>query len=264
LITISKPEELIIKTPYGDIYAKKWSPRGASKNVPIILLHDSLGCIDLWKEFPKALADQLSRTVITYDRLGFGKSGTRQALPNVDFIEDEARTFFPLIKAALSLNNYIIYGHSVGGAMAINIAADDKDCIAVITEAAQAFVEELTLIGINKAKSAFKNPEKITRLEKWHGTKAKWVLNAWTEVWLSAEFANWSLASYIKQVTCPTLVLHGAQDEYGSRAFPEFIAKNVSGPSDMQILQNCRHVPHKEKPQEVIENVTSFLSTLDS
>lgn len=256
----SKIEERIITTPFGTIYTKKWQPAQVTTDIPIVLLHDSLGCVDLWRDFPATLAKQLQRPVIAYDRLGFGKSSARKSLPTIDFIEEEARLFFPLIKAALSLNHYIAFGHSVGGAMAINIAASDKDCIAVITESAQAFVEKTTLKGISQAKVTFQQPTQITRLEKWHGIKAQWVLNAWTEIWLSPQFSHWSLMSCIEKVICPTLVLHGELDEFGSSAFPEFIAQKVNGFSDMLILKDCGHVPHKEMPQTIIDKVASFLS----
>jgi pimeloyl-ACP methyl ester carboxylesterase len=143
--------------------------------------------------------------------------------------------------------------------MSIGIAAIDKECIGVITESAQAFVEELTIKGIEEAQILFQRPEQMERLKKWHGDKASWVLNAWIDTWLSQEYSSWSLESRIGKVTCPVLALHGDKDDYGSNAFPEYIAKNVSGESSMVILENCGHVPHKEKMVEVINHTRSFL-----
>ncbi|MBI5897506.1 MAG: alpha/beta hydrolase, partial [Desulfobacterales bacterium] len=142
---------------------------------------------------------------------------------------------------------------------AVNIAAREAGCAAVITMASQAFVEARTVAGIVAAKHAFEQPGEIERLRKWHGAKAEWVLNAWTDVWLSPEFAGWSLAESIGQVVCPVLAIHGDQDEYGSIAFPEFIAGRAGGRSQMLILENCGHMPHKEKPAEVVEAVKVFL-----
>lgn len=252
-------EEIRINTPHGNLYAKKWFPEKIDNQTPIVLLHDSLGCTKLWRDFPEILAMKLSRCVISYDRLGFGQSDVSTAVFGLGFIEDEAKTFFPYVKKAFSLNKYVLFGHSVGGGMAINIAASDPDCVGIISESTQAFVEDITLAGIKNAEEAFKNEVQIARLEKWHEGKAKWVLSAWIDTWLSPTFSNWSLSSNIAQVTCPVLVLHGDNDEYGSKAFPEYIANNTGGGSTMLVLQGCGHVPHKEQTHEVIESIIVFL-----
>lgn len=255
----TKIEEFEIEVAGGNIYVKKWTPETISTESPLILLHDSLGSVELWKDFPLELAENLSRSVLAYDRLGFGKSSARDTLPSSEFIEEEATKYFPAIKENLSLNNYALLGHSVGGSMAINIAARDTDCEAVVTMSAQAFVEDLTVKGIADAKQMFTQPGQLERLQKWHGDKAKWVLHAWTEIWLSEAFASWSLQSCIGNVRCPVLAIHGENDEYGSLAFPKFISENTGGPADMMILKDCGHTPHKEKTEEVISAVKQFL-----
>jgi len=254
-----KIEEFKVKIAGGSVYVKKWTPEIVLTQSPLILLHDSLGSVDLWRDFPSILAENLARCVVAYDRLGFGQSDARNELPSAEFIEEEAVNYFPAIKKCLSIQHYSLFGHSVGGAMAINIASRDPDCEAVITVSAQAFVEELTIKGIEDAKQLFEHPEQIARLVKWHGSKATWVLHAWINVWLSAEFASWSLQPSIGGVRCPTLVIHGENDEYGSSAFPHFISENTAGEASMLLFKNCGHMPHKEKPQEVIGAVKTFL-----
>ena len=258
----TKIEEFKVDVPGGKIYAKRWVPEIESHKSPLVLIHDSLGSTDLWRDFPKQLAESLSRTVVAYDRLGFGKSDARSSLPSIEFIEEEAIKYFPAIKDQLSLGSYALLGHSVGGAMAINIASRDADCQAVITVSAQAFVERLTVEGIQQAKRLFEQPGQIERLERWHGEKAKWVLHAWTDVWLLDDFKDWSLEPAIHDVTCPVFAIHGDADEYGSTAFPKFIANNTSGPMEMLILEGCGHMPHKEKPQEVIDASRRFLGDI--
>ncbi|VVS90965.1 alpha/beta fold hydrolase [Desulfoluna spongiiphila] len=252
-------EHRFIVTDAGSFHAKKWTPQNPSSSVPIVLLHDSLGCVDLWRHFPGTLAESLSLCVIAYDRLGFGRSTPRNELPSIHFIEEEATDYFPSVKMHLNLGSYILFGHSVGGAMAVNIAARDEGCVAVITEASQAFVEDRTVAGINAAKKAFDDPGQMDRLKKWHGSKAEWVLRAWTDTWLSSEFSDWSLDNCMGEVTCPVLAIHGDNDEYGSTAFPEYIAHKAGGISEMTILSNCGHIPHKEKPEEVINTIKLFL-----
>lgn len=254
-----KTEACDIKSPYGNMYTRKWIPEHFSSRIPIVLLHDSLGSVDLWRDFPEALAATLSRQVVAYDRLGFGKSDARTDLPGLDFIAEEAVRYFPLVKQQLSLTHYVLLGHSVGGAMSLHIAAQDAECAAVITMASQAFVEKLTVAGIREAQQAFEQPEQMERLRKYHGEKAEWVLRAWTEVWLSPEFSGWSLEDRLGKIVCPVLAIHGDKDEYGSKAFPEFIAGKTCGVSQKLILKNCGHMPHREKPAEVVEAVKIFL-----
>lgn len=224
------------------------------------MLHDSLASVGLWRGFPKLLAQQLSRRVIAYDRLGFGRSDARTAPPSLRFIEEEFASSFQRLKSALEITQYLLFGHSVGGAMSINIASQDRDCRGVVTVASQAFVEPITTQGIEVAKRGFQEPGQFERLEKWHGEKAKWVLRAWTDVWLSPDFASWSLAPYIGGVVCPVLAIHGDNDEYGSAAFPTFISERVSGYSKMVLLPDCGHMPHKEMPQEVLRTVQEFIA----
>ena len=133
----------------------------------------------------------------------------------------------------------------------------------MVSESAQAFVEPRTRDGIRDAKAAFASDAQMARLQRWHGDKARWVLEAWTEVWLDASFDDWSLRDCLPRVHCPVLAIHGDGDEYGSLSFPCTIADGVAGPSRMVALQGCGHVPHREQEAVVFEIVTEFLATLD-
>lgn len=248
-----------VDVPGGKVFVRRWRP-DACGHSPIVLLHDSLGCVDMWRDFPLELAEVTSREVIAYDRLGFGKSTSREALPAVTFIAEEAEIYFPAIRSALGVDCFSLFGHSVGGAMAVTIAASHSDvCDAVITESAQAFVEERTLSGIRVAKQQFTDPAQLNKLARWHGDKARWVLAAWTDTWLSAPFQGWSLEDELSKVICPVLAIHGDLDEYGSVEFPKRIAGGVSCPSQLMILENCGHVPHRERKQDVLRGTAAFL-----
>lgn len=249
----------LVEVPGGRVFVRCWSP-GHGKRPPIILLHDSLGSVEQWRDFPGALSAATSTPVIAYDRLGFGKSTPRGQRPSVDFISNEAVTFFPPIQRALGITRFSLFGHSVGGAMALVIAASQSEaCDAVITEAAQAFVEPRTLAGIRSARAHFREPDQFAKLAKWHGDKAQWVLDAWAGVWLSPEFSSWEIDKYLNKVVCPVLVIHGDKDEFGSVEFPRRITDKVRGPSELVILSNCGHVPHRERRQDVLRLASAFL-----
>jgi pimeloyl-ACP methyl ester carboxylesterase len=258
-VAVLTPADIFIDVPGGRLFARRWRG-GLGKRPPIILLHDSLGSVEQWRDFPQTLAAATCRDVIAYDRLGFGKSSPRTDRPSRQFILEEARDFFPAIQRALGLGRFILFGHSVGGAMALAIAASHgADCEAVITESAQAFVEPRTVAGIRSARDEFTDPAHFARLEKWHGRKARWVLDAWAESWLSQDFASWTLDPFLPRVTCAVLAIHGDLDEYGSVEFPRRITMSVKGPSELAILERCGHVPHRERSAEVLRLAATFL-----
>jgi len=245
------------------LFCRSWWPQAqppAGGRAPIVLLHDSLGCVELWRDFPAALAGATGRRVVAYDRLGFGRSDARLAPILPGFIADEAGSGFAAVRKALGLGRFVVFGHSVGGGMAIHCAAAFAgDCEAVITESAQAFVEDRTLAGIRAAREQFRDPAQMQRLARYHGPRAQWVLDAWTETWLHPDFAGWSLDDVLPRVSAPVLALHGAQDEYGSAAHPHMIASHCGGPAQVEILADTGHVPHRERPDAVLSFVARFL-----
>lgn len=254
-----------VTTPRGRMFARTWQSRGEGAErrevIPVVLFHDSLGSVELWRSFPENLCLATGRSVIAYDRLGFGKSDPFRGDWSTGFIREEARTFFPALREQLGIESFIAMGHSVGGAMAaLCAAAFPSECRALVTESAQAFVEDRTLQGIREAKSAFQQEGQLDRLAKYHGDKARWVLDAWTETWLSPEFQAWNLDADLSTVVCPALILHGEKDEYGSVHHPMRLAEAITGETQVEILPGYRHIPHKESEATIIELIRSFLT----
>jgi len=246
--------------PRGRLFARSWTPTDDAVAAPIVLLHDSLGSVELWREFPERLCEATGRRVVAYDRLGFGRSDAREGEMPPDFIADEARSFFPVVLEQLGVHRFVALGHSVGGGMAVNCAAAlSARCEALVTESAQAFVEDRTVQGLRVAREQFKEPGQMQRLARYHGDKAAWVLQAWLGTWLSPAFAAWSLEAVLPKVACPVLALHGAQDEYGSAAHPQMIGRLASGPARVAVLPGIGHVPHREQPADVIAAVRDWL-----
>lgn len=260
-MTSTTPQDFFVDVDAGTLFARRWDPdclpNAAS---PLILMHDSLGCVDLWRDFPAQLSQNLGLGVIAYDRLGFGRSTPRQELPGPEFISEEAVLVFPALCQSLGIETFIVLGHSVGGSMALLSAAHAQQrCLGVVSISAPAFVEDRTMRGIREATEQFDRPEHFARLKRWHGEKAKWVLESWSQVWQSEAFANWSLAPYLPQVQCPVLVIHGDQDEFGSTQVPQAICEQVGGPSQLMIMAGVGHVPHREQPDVVVAVISRFL-----
>ncbi len=252
-----------LSVPGGQVFLRRWTSAAGSGEPPVLMLHDSLGCVALWRDFPARLAQHLGRDVLAYDRLGFGRSTPRDAPPSHAFIEEEADIIFPALSEALDLRQVILFGHSVGGSMAVTIAARHPGpCQAVITQSAQPYIEGRTTDGIVAAQQSFGEPGQMDKLRRLHGDKAQWVLDAWTDTWLDPDFAEWSLRPRLAELSCPVLALHGDQDEFGSCAFPRVIADTAGGRSRAVILEDVGHVPHREAPERVLREVSSFLDRL--
>lgn len=250
----------------GQHFVQRWSTaalqHGNVPRAPILLFHDSLGCVALWREFPERLAEATGRDVIAYDRLGFGRSSPRHDVLPHSFVEDEGRVVVPAFLDVLGVQNFVAMGHSVGGGMAVAAAAAGARCVALITMAAQSFVEEQTAHGVREAKSNFAVPEQLARIARHHGDKAAWVLQAWVDTWLHPDFAHWSLDEIAEQVRCPALVIHSDDDEYGTLAHPMRLLRHLRGPSHQLTVPNGGHLPHRTNETMVLSAVQGFLAPL--
>lgn len=250
----------MIHAQAGEFFARLWweNAKLDAAPPPFLLFHDSLGCTELWRGFPAALATATGRPVIAYDRPGFGRSDPFPGPLPADFIAAEATTTVPLLRETFGFSRFIACGHSVGGGMAVETAARHADtCLALVTMGAQAFVEERTLAGIRVAKAGFATPDGLARLERYHGEKARWVVDAWTETWLSPAFAGWTLDAALGRVACPVLTIHGEDDEFGSAEHPRRIAE---GRGRAEILAGIGHNPHREAEERVLRLIGDFVS----
>lgn len=249
-----------ISSPLGVVFSQVWT-HDLAQGAPIVLLHDSLGCVALWRDFPSQLAQATGRTVIAYDRIGFGQSSAYSGTLPLSFIADEAQHSFAAVRDYFGLEQYVLLGHSVGGGMAVSIAAAyPQQCRALITLSAQSLVQTHTTDGIRQAKRQFQQPEAMDKLHKYHADKAQWVLNAWTETWLSDKFAAWSLDLCLPDVQCPTLVIHGELDEYGTEEHAQRIAQGVSGKATLAVLAECGHVPQREQTERCLALIRHHLA----
>lgn len=223
-------------------------------------MHDSLGCVELWRDFPERLAAATQCNYLVYDRLGYGKSGPfENPVRDKHYLEAEA-TFLHQLLVEHNLEKVILFGHSDGGSIALLTAALFPERIhALITAGAHVFVEEVTLAGIRAAQEAYTTTNLPQRLAKYHGAKTDALVKAWTETWLSPAFRDWNLTAFLPQITCPALIIQGEDDEFGTPAQVEAIVAGCSGPAQAWLIPGVQHNPHKEVPEEVIKKVEFFL-----
>lgn len=231
----------------------------------IIFLHDALGSIGQWKDFPQVLTDKLQLPALVYDRYGHGKSEQLAEKRTPDYLHDEALQFLPDILKGLGINNpLILLGHSDGGAIALLYASHFTDrVIGVICEAGHVFVEEEMRVGISKSAGLFDSKLKDL-FWKYHGENTKSIFFAWVDIWLSEEFADWNIEGCLPNITAPVLAIQGEDDEFGHLQQPKPIASQVGGPSQELWVKNCGHIPHHQQRKLVLAEMVKFIEGLEA
>lgn len=229
----------------------------------IIFLHDSLGCIKLWRDFPKQLGELTQCNVLIYDRQGYGASCdfSYEERTN-DYMEWEADILADLMDF-WNLEKAVLFGHSDGGSIALIAAGKYPERVqAVITEGAHIFVEDITIQGIEEAKKLYQSTNLHQKLEKYHGVKTAAMFSAWSNTWLSEAFQSWNIEHFLPNISCPTLVIQGLVDEYGSLKQVEGILKGIGGSAKELTIAEVKHTPHKEKQEIVLKAVHTFFSEI--
>ena len=239
---------------------------GAAGKPVLVFLHDSLGCIRLWRDFPEKLAQATGCTALIYDRQGYGQSSPFESINRgPDYLEQEADVLERLLEK-LQIPQAILFGHSDGGSIALIAASKYKSRVkAIITEGAHVFVEEITLAGIREAVESYQTTNLPQKLQKYHGAKTEAVFCAWTDTWLSASFRSWNIEYFLPSILCPALIIQGEKDEYGTLAQVKAVVQQAQGPVQQLILPDIGHTPHREAPEQVLEKSAHFiLSSLET
>jgi pimeloyl-ACP methyl ester carboxylesterase len=224
------------------------------------MLHEGLGSIDLWRGLPEELRDATGRRTIAFSRHGHGKSDPPANRRGLDFMEIEARLTLPGLLARLEVQRPILIGHSDGASIAL-IHAAEHEVGGLVLLAPHVFVEELTLAGIHGAREAFDSGDLRARMDRHHLDPATTFEN-WCGVWLDPAFRGWSIEASLPAVSAPILLIQGLDDEYGSLAQIEAIARRVpSAPSRLVVAGG--HSPHLDSPERVEAAIERFLDPLD-
>ncbi|MCC6691463.1 MAG: alpha/beta hydrolase [Bacteroidia bacterium] len=229
----------------------------------IVFLHDSLGCVQLWRDFPTKLAEATQCNVLAYDRLGYGKSDPMPTHERpINYLELETDILNELL-TTFEINNAILFGHSDGGSVSLITANKYPERIkAIIVEAAHIFVEDITLQGIYEAIENYKTTNLPERLQKYHSDKVETIFKAWTETWTRSDYRDWNIEHLLPKITCPLLFIQGESDEYGTLEQVEKTISQVNGKAEKYIIPNVGHTPHKEAVESVLNKVTDYIQRL--
>jgi len=224
----------------------------------IVMLHEGLGSIALWKDFPHRLAERTGCGVLVYSRYGHGDSDRLLEKRPVSFMHHEGEVVLPELLRMLGVERPILFGHSDGGSIALVYAGKFPQWPrALILEAPHVFVEDLSVASIAAAKVNFQTTDFREKLAKYHAhvDETFW---GWNDIWLDPEFRSWNIESYLDTIRCPVLCIQGEQDEYGTRAQVETIRSRVPG-TELVMLADCKHSPHRDQREKTLDAVVGFV-----
>jgi pimeloyl-ACP methyl ester carboxylesterase len=230
----------------------------------LVFLHEGLGSLAMWKDFPQQLCDAAGCRGLVYSRPGYGRSTPRAAEEawGLDFMHRQAQEVLPALLAALNIDTAAeppwLFGHSDGGSIALLHAADCPQRVAgAIVVAPHILVEDLSVTSIAKAREAYLQTDLRRRLARYHDEpdSAFW---GWNDIWLHPPFRQWSIEEEIAAIHCPLLAVQGLDDEYGTLEQIRGIQRRLPH-TELLELADCGHSPHRDQAAALIAAVTRFM-----
>jgi pimeloyl-ACP methyl ester carboxylesterase len=242
---------------------RAWGGTPAEKPA-IILLHEGLGSVGLWRDFPEKLAERTGCCVFAYSRAGYGRSDPAELPRPLDYMQREAVDVLPGVLDAIDFTSGILLGHSDGASIAAIHAGSFNDArvrgIGLI--APHFFTEPEGLAAIAEAKALYDGGDLRDRLAK-HHVDVDNAFRGWNDAWLDPRFESWNIEAFIGAIRCPILAIQGRDDQYGTLRQMDALSNGAHAPPDINILDDCRHSPHLEQPERTLAIVSDFLVRLD-
>lgn len=228
----------------------------------LVFLHEGLGSVALWRDFPAALASRSGLGAVVYSRRGNGFSPVLSGARRPSYMHDEALIVLPALLAELAIYDPILVGHSDGASIALIYAGRHPDAVrAIVALAPHVFVEELSLNSIAAIGATFEASDLRQRMARYHRDAGR-TFYGWNDVWLSPGFRDWNIEAYVDDIRSPVFAIQGLDDEYGTPAQVDSIARRARGPVDRLMLAGCGHAPHLERPEIVTAAIAGWLSQL--
>ncbi len=227
----------------------------------IVFLHEGLGSIAMWKDFPLRVAHATHTNALVYSRYGYGQSERLARPREVDYMHREALDTLPALLDALAIERPILFGHSDGGSIAlIHAGGSARPVAGLILMAPHVRVEDTSVASIDAAKRLYRTTDLRERLARYHADVDS-AFRGWNDIWLHPDFRDWNIEAYLPRIACPILAIQGEDDEYGTMEQIERIAREARD-VDLVRLSDCRHSPHRDQPEAVIAAVGSFVDRL--
>ncbi len=224
----------------------------------LVFLHEGLGSVSMWRDFPRKLASACNLGAFVFSRHGHGNSGGLTHKRNVRYMHDEALVALPELLNSLKIERPIFVGHSDGASIALIYAGAFPDSVrGLVLFAPHLFVEQITVDSIAAIRDRYQSGvrEKLAR----HHRDVDATFWGWNDIWLDPAFRNWNIEEYARKVTAPVLAIQGEDDEYGTLAQIETLARVSKGPIETLILAGCGHSPHRDRGEFVIDQIRAWL-----
>lgn len=226
----------------------------------IVMLHEGLGSLALWRDLPERLAEATGCAVVTYSRYGYGRSETLNEARDPSYMHDEGERVLPALLAELRIERPVLFGHSDGASIALlYAAAHPGGARALILEAPHVFVEECSVTSIAAAREAFVTTGLRAKLARWHDDVDR-TFYGWNDIWLDPRFRDWNIEPALDAIRCPVLLIQGDADEYGTAAQLDAIARRVPGVETL-LVPGAGHSPHRDAPDAVLARIAAFLAS---
>jgi pimeloyl-ACP methyl ester carboxylesterase len=226
----------------------------------LVFLHEGLGCVSLWRDFPRRLAAAAGCGALVYSRAGYGRSDTVPLPRPLDFMHHEATALGELM-GAMRLREVVLVGHSDGASIALIHAgtAPHPGLRSLVLEAPHVFTEPEGLASIARIGETFRVTDLPARLARHHGANTEVAVRGWNDVWLDPGFERWNIEGGLPRITVPALVVQGTNDQYGTWAQIEAIRAGSGGPVEVLPVPGSAHSPHAERPDAVLPEMASFI-----
>jgi pimeloyl-ACP methyl ester carboxylesterase len=232
---------------------------GGSADAPeLVFLHEGLGSVSHWKDFPARISAATGCGVTVYSRYGSGNSDVLTEERTVRYMHDEALAVLPDLLAQLKIENPTLVGHSDGGSIALIYASAHDHVRGLVLLAPHVFVEDLSVASIAEAKVKYDTTNLREKLAR-HHRDVDHTFWGWNNIWLHPDFRHWNVEECLPRITCPILCIQGQEDQYGTMAQVEAIAGQSGGPVEILALADCRHSPQRDQPDATAAAIVGFV-----
>ena len=246
----------------GRLEYARWGT-GSPEGPPLVLLHEGLGCVSMWRDWPAELARATGREVLAYSRFGYARSSPAELPRPLDFMTREAREVLPRVLEEARMESPVLVGHSDGGTIALLCAAAGEVPLdGVVTLAAHAFNEPRCIAGVEAAREAFLEGGLREALSRHHGERTDDAFWGWCDAWLDPRFERWSIEAELDRVGVELLVVQGRDDDYGTLCQVDVIASRTGGRSRTLVLDDCGHSPHRDQAPATTAAIARFVAGL--
>ncbi len=230
----------------------------------IVLLHEGLGCVSLWKDFPDRLAAATGLGVFVYSRKGYGRSSPCQVPRLLTYMHEEGEQVLPSLLDAIGFQDGFLFGHSDGASIAAIYAgaSGDTRLRGLVLMAPHFFTEDIGIAAIAAAKTAFETTDLRDRLASHHGKNVDCAFWGWNRAWLDPEFRHWDIRDTLPRIEMPVLIVQGQDDEYGTADQIAAAQDKCAGPVSVALIPDCRHSPHRDQPDRTLEAAAAFIACI--